>query len=73
MRAVLAVVCWRAGEEVTVDMEQNVLTNHTTGKTFKLNPIGDVSDPRQHPAWDGPHTLEMCLERVIHQPTCVLE
>jgi hypothetical protein len=72
MRAVLAVVCWCAGEEVTVDMEQNVLTNHTTGKTFKLNPIGDVSDWGQHPARDSPHTLRYVWGK-IHQPTCVLE
>lgn len=33
-----------AGEEVTVDMEANVLTNHSTGKTYELKALGDVSD-----------------------------
>jgi 3-isopropylmalate/(R)-2-methylmalate dehydratase small subunit len=33
-----------AGEDVTVDMEKNVLINHTTGKEYQLKPLGDVSD-----------------------------
>lgn len=32
-----------AGEDVTVDMEANMLTNHTTGKQYQLKPLGDVS------------------------------
>lgn len=32
-----------AGEDVTVDMEKNVLINHTTGKEYQLKPLGDVS------------------------------
>jgi 3-isopropylmalate dehydratase small subunit len=32
-----------AGEDVTVDMEANVLINHTTGKEYQLKPLGDVS------------------------------
>ncbi len=34
-----------AGEDVTVDMEKNVLVNHTTGKEYALKPLGDVSIP----------------------------
>lgn len=30
------------GEEVEVDMEKDVLTNLTTGKTYPLKPIGEV-------------------------------
>ena len=30
------------GQEVTVDMEKDVLTNHTTGKEYSLKPIGDA-------------------------------
>lgn len=30
------------GQEVTVDMEKDVLTNHTTGKEYALKPIGEV-------------------------------
>lgn len=33
-----------AGTEVTVDMEANTLTDHSTGKTYNLQPIGDVSE-----------------------------
>lgn len=33
---------FKTGEEVIVDMVQNVLTNVTTGKTYPLNPIGDA-------------------------------
>lgn len=35
--------CVVAGEDVTVDMEKNVLINHTTGKEYALKPLGDVS------------------------------
>lgn len=31
------------GSEVTVDMEADVLTDHSTGKTYQLKAIGDVS------------------------------
>jgi hypothetical protein len=31
-----------AGEEAEVDMEKDVLTNLTTGKTYPLKPIGEV-------------------------------
>lgn len=31
------------GEDVTVDMEKNVLINHTTGKEYALKELGDVS------------------------------
>lgn len=31
------------GEDVTVDMEKNVLINHTTGKEYELKALGDVS------------------------------
>lgn len=31
------------GEDVTVDMEKNVLINHTTGKEYALKALGDVS------------------------------
>lgn len=30
------------GQDVTVDMEANVLTNHSTGKTYPLKPIGEA-------------------------------
>ncbi|KAF8058925.1 SSU1 [Scenedesmus sp. PABB004] len=30
------------GQEVTVDMEANVLINHTTGKEYALKPLGDA-------------------------------
>lgn len=30
------------GQDVTVDMEQDVLINHTTGKEYSLKPIGEV-------------------------------
>eukprot|EP00983_Pelagomonas_calceolata_P125816 1161240-Pelagomonas_calceolata.AAC.10 len=33
----------KTGSEVTVDMEANVLTDHSTGKTYDLKAIGDVS------------------------------
>lgn len=33
------------GSEVTVDMEANVLTDHSNGKTYELKAIGDVSEP----------------------------
>ncbi|KAG2486176.1 hypothetical protein HYH03_015140 [Edaphochlamys debaryana] len=32
----------KTGSEVTVDMEANVLTDHSTGKTYKLQDIGDA-------------------------------
>lgn len=32
---------------MTVDMEKDVLINHTTGKEYSLKPIGDVSEGRQ--------------------------
>lgn len=38
--------CAAAGEDVTVDMENNVLINHTTGKEYALKPLGDVSSSR---------------------------
>jgi hypothetical protein len=37
------VYCHTAGEDVTVDMEKNVLINHTTGKEYELKALGDVS------------------------------
>ena len=33
----------KTGSEVTVDMEANVLTDHSTGQTYPLKAIGDVS------------------------------
>lgn len=30
------------GDYVTVDMEHNVLVNHTTGKQYPLKPIGEA-------------------------------
>jgi hypothetical protein len=36
-------VTFPAGEDVTVDMEKNVLINHTTGKEYVLKDLGDVS------------------------------
>jgi 3-isopropylmalate/(R)-2-methylmalate dehydratase small subunit len=30
------------GQEVTVDMEKDVLVNHATGKEYSLKPIGEV-------------------------------
>ena len=30
------------GDECTVDIEAGTLTNHATGKTYELNPLGDV-------------------------------
>jgi len=30
------------GQDVTVDMEKDVLINHTTGKEYSLKPIGEV-------------------------------
>ncbi|MEW5315690.1 MAG: hypothetical protein WDW38_007100 [Sanguina aurantia] len=32
----------QTGSEVTVDMEVNVLTDHSNGKTYQLNPIGEA-------------------------------
>lgn len=32
----------KTGEDVTVDMEANVLINHTTGKEYPLKPLGDA-------------------------------
>ncbi|MEM8737461.1 MAG: 3-isopropylmalate dehydratase [Planctomycetota bacterium] len=32
----------RTGDECTVDLEAGTLTNHTTGKSYDLNPLGDV-------------------------------
>lgn len=32
-----------SGEDITVDMEKNVLVNHTTGKEYALKELGDVS------------------------------
>lgn len=32
----------RTGDDCSVDIEQGVLTDHTTGKTFSLKPLGDV-------------------------------
>jgi 3-isopropylmalate/(R)-2-methylmalate dehydratase small subunit len=32
----------RTGDECTVDIEAGTLTNHTTDKTYDLNPLGDV-------------------------------
>lgn len=37
------VLCCTTGEDVTVDMEKNVLINHTTGKEYALKALGDVS------------------------------
>jgi hypothetical protein len=31
------------GDDVTVDMVNDVLTNNSTGKTYQLKPIGEVS------------------------------
>ncbi len=33
----------KTGSEVTVDLDNNLLTDHSTGKTYKLQDIGDVS------------------------------
>lgn len=49
--------CVAAGEDVTVDMEQNVLINHTTGKEYALKPLGDVSKIY----WGG-----MCDRMFVH-------
>lgn len=32
----------KTGTEVTVDMENNVLTDHSTGKTYQIKPIGEA-------------------------------
>jgi len=32
----------KTGDDVTVDMEKDVLTNNTTGKTYNLKPIGEA-------------------------------
>eukprot|EP00879_Flechtneria_rotunda_P001782 GHRR01001946.1.p1 GENE.GHRR01001946.1~~GHRR01001946.1.p1 ORF type:complete len:216 (+),score=64.41 GHRR01001946.1:218-865(+) len=32
----------KTGEDVTVDMDNNVLINHTTGKEYKLQALGDA-------------------------------
>jgi 3-isopropylmalate/(R)-2-methylmalate dehydratase small subunit len=32
----------RTGDDVEVNLETSVLTNHTTGKTHELNPLGDI-------------------------------
>ncbi len=37
------------GREVEVDMENDVLTDLTTGKKYSLKPLGDVSGPRSGP------------------------
>jgi len=34
-------VC-QTGQEVTIDFDQNLLINHTTGQSFPLKPLGDV-------------------------------
>ncbi len=34
----------RTGDEVEIDTALGSLTNHTTGETFLLNPLGDVAD-----------------------------
>lgn len=45
------------GPQVTVDMVNNVLTDHSTGKTYPLQSIGDVSISalvlQFGPGWDG--------------------
>ena len=35
----------QTGQDVTVDMERDVLINHTTGKEYSLKPIGEVGGP----------------------------
>ena len=32
----------RTGDELTVDIDQHKVTNHTTGKTYELKPLGEV-------------------------------
>jgi hypothetical protein len=41
------------GSEVTVDMEANTLTDHSSGKTYNLQPIGDVSAAVHMQCGDG--------------------
>ncbi len=33
---------FKTGHEVTIDFDQNQVTNHTLGKTFELKPLGEV-------------------------------
>ncbi|MEE9404842.1 MAG: 3-isopropylmalate dehydratase [Algisphaera sp.] len=33
----------KTGDEVTVDIEAGTLTNHASGKTYALNPLGDAT------------------------------
>jgi len=32
----------KTGDELKIDIENNILVNNTTGETFNLNPLGDV-------------------------------
>lgn len=32
----------RTGDVVTIELGESKLINHTTGKEYKLNPVGDV-------------------------------
>ncbi len=34
----------KTGDTVTIDTEQSLLTDETTGKTYKLKPLGDVAE-----------------------------
>lgn len=69
----------RAGTEVTVDMDANVLTDHSTGKTYPLQEIGEVG--REHhcqglrwpaapgvPVWGGAEGAPLhvdCLQTAV--------
>lgn len=37
-------------EQVTVDLDRDVLINHTKGKEFKLQPLGDAGEHSKYPA-----------------------
>lgn len=44
------------GQDVTVDMEQDVLINHTTGKEYSLKPIGEVGGGSEE-GWAAGHEV----------------
>lgn len=50
------------GCEVTVDMEADVLTDHSTGNTYKLKSIGDVSGGGGGAGGDG-GWMDGCMGR----------
>ncbi|NER33240.1 MAG: 3-isopropylmalate dehydratase [Oscillatoria sp. SIO1A7] len=33
---------FETGQEVSLDLDDNILTNHTLGETYQLNPLGEV-------------------------------